>query len=249
MISRARRWSARLPRRGPRRPLAAAARSRCCSPSTTPSDRAMEAASLARIGHAVTTVATGREAVTMATWHAYDAIVIDLRLRDMDALAATRAIRGSAGPCAEAIIIALSDDASPERKRFYDGAGFSHVLAKPGKHALAARLDAIAAILASPGRSVPRDRAGRAARRARADQRIARAIGQRAGCRAARDARRRVLRSAAPYPQGVLPRGAGRDPRRGARAEGRRAHASARRRWAASPRNWKPSPRWRWPSR
>lgn len=117
------------------------------------------AAIVGRMGHAVTTVESGRQAVAAATWHAYDVILLDLQMSAMDALAVTRAIRASDGPCAETIIIALTDDASPEGRHLYDGAGFSHVLVKPVEHALAARLDALAARPArqarEPGATAP----------------------------------------------------------------------------------------------
>ena len=103
-------------------------------------------ATVGSMGHSVLTVATGRQAVAAARRKAFDVILLDMRLPEMDALAVTRAIRASAGPSADTIIIALSDDISTERKRFCDGAGFTHVLAKPVDRAIAACLDAIAAM-------------------------------------------------------------------------------------------------------
>ena len=113
-----------------------------------PAEQWVIAAILGRMGHAVTIVETGRQAVAAATLDRFDVILMDMQMPEMDGLAATRAIRASAGRCADTIIIALTDDASPERKRFTDGAGFSQVLAKPvDRAALAGRLDAIAASL------------------------------------------------------------------------------------------------------
>ena len=55
---------------------------------------------------------------------------------DAPAFAATRAIRASGGPCADVTIIALTADASPERRRFYDGAGLTGFVTKPIDRAL-----------------------------------------------------------------------------------------------------------------
>ena len=82
-------------------------------------------------GHQVTAVENGRLAVEAADQMAYDAIIMDMQMPEMDGLAATRAIRASGGPCAAAPILALTADASPERRRFYDGAGLSAFLTKP----------------------------------------------------------------------------------------------------------------------
>ena len=82
-------------------------------------------------GHKVTAVENGRLAVDLAQDQAFDVIIMDMQMPVMDGLAATRAIRGSEGPCASIPILALTADASPERRRFYDGAGLSAFLTKP----------------------------------------------------------------------------------------------------------------------
>ena len=65
----------------------------------------------------------------------------------MDGITATRAIRRSGGQCAEIPIIALTADASAERRRFYDNAGLTDFMTKPiDANDLAARLAAIAAL-------------------------------------------------------------------------------------------------------
>ncbi|MEQ7874108.1 ATP-binding protein [Sphingomonas sp. ASV193] len=86
---------------------------------------------LSRRGHRVDTVRNGRLAVEAATARAFDVIVMDMQMPEMDGLAATRAIRGGGGPNAATPIVALTADASPERKRFYEGAGLSAFLTKP----------------------------------------------------------------------------------------------------------------------
>ena len=109
-----------------------------------PVNQMLIAAIVRRLGHALTIVENGRQAVAAAAAEYYDVILMDMQMPEMDGLAATRAIRASAGPCARTMIIALIADASPERKRFYDGAGFSHFLTKPvDREALATSLAAI----------------------------------------------------------------------------------------------------------
>ena len=109
-----------------------------------PVNQMLIAAILRRMGHAATLVENGRLAVEAAKDRPFDCILMDMQMPEMDGLAATRAIRASGGPCAAVPIIALTADASPERRRFYDNAGLTGYLAKPiDQAALAARLAAI----------------------------------------------------------------------------------------------------------
>ena len=106
---------------------------------------------LRRLGHRVTCVDNGRLALNCASAHPFDAILMDMQMPEMDGLAATRAIRNLPPPCNAVPIIALTADASSERRRFYDGAGLTHFLTKPiDRLALAARLDEIAMGRAQP---------------------------------------------------------------------------------------------------
>ena len=66
-----------------------------------------------------------------AAREAFDLILMDMQMPEMDGLAATRAIRGGTGPCAAVPIIALTADASAERRRFYDNVGLTEFLTKP----------------------------------------------------------------------------------------------------------------------
>lgn len=86
---------------------------------------------LRRFGHTVTCVANGRLAVEAASARYYDCILMDMQMPELDGLAATRQIRASEGPCAAVPIIALTADAAPERRRFYDNAGLTGFLTKP----------------------------------------------------------------------------------------------------------------------
>ncbi len=106
---------------------------------------------LRRLGHRVTCVENGRLALELASAHPFDAILMDMQMPTMDGLAATRAIRNLPAPHGAVPIIALTADASSERRRFYDGAGLTDFLTKPiDRHALATRLDAISMGLVQP---------------------------------------------------------------------------------------------------
>jgi CheY-like chemotaxis protein/nitrogen-specific signal transduction histidine kinase len=89
------------------------------------------AALLKGLGHRVTCVANGKEAVHAAGDQRFDCIFMDMQMPEMDGIAATHAIRTSAGPNASSAIIALTADAAPERRRFYENVGLSGFLTKP----------------------------------------------------------------------------------------------------------------------
>ena len=101
-----------------------------------PVNQMLIGAILRRLGHRATCVDNGRLAVDAARERRYDCILMDMQMPEMDGLAATRAIRASGGPCADVTIIALTADASPERRRFYDGAGLTGFVTKPIDRAL-----------------------------------------------------------------------------------------------------------------
>ncbi|RQH16366.1 ATP-binding protein [Bradyrhizobium sp. RP6] len=86
-------------------------------------------------------VADGAEAVAAASEGNYDVVLMDVRMPDMDGLAATRAIRAQ-GERLEALpIIALTANAFPEDIKICREAGMSDFLAKPlRKPALVAAL-------------------------------------------------------------------------------------------------------------
>ena len=110
-----------------------------------PVNQMLIGAILRRLGHVAICVENGRLAVEVATIRRFDCILMDMQMPEMDGLAATRAIRTSGGPSADAPIIALTADASSERRRFYDGAGLSDFMTKPiDRKALGNRLAAIA---------------------------------------------------------------------------------------------------------
>lgn len=111
-----------------------------------PVNQMLLGAILRQMGHTIRAVDNGQHAVDVAGKEPFDAIIMDMQMPELDGLAATRRIRASDGPNASVPIIALTADASPERRRFYDGAGLSAFLTKPiDQDALADQLAAIAA--------------------------------------------------------------------------------------------------------
>ena len=84
-----------------------------------------------RDGHDILCVANGALAVEAAMERRFDAILMDMQMPQMDGVAATRAIRSGGGPCANVPIIALTADASMERRQRYEGAGLTDFLTKP----------------------------------------------------------------------------------------------------------------------
>lgn len=76
-------------------------------------------------------VADGADAVTAASEGNYDIVLMDVRMPDMDGLAATRAIRAQGGRFEALPIIALTANAFPEDIKICREAGMSDFLAKP----------------------------------------------------------------------------------------------------------------------
>jgi hypothetical protein len=75
--------------------------------------------------------ADGRAAVAAAAANRYDAIFMDMRMPEMDGLAATRAIRRLGGPAATVPVIALTANAFPGDVKACLAAGMTHFVAKP----------------------------------------------------------------------------------------------------------------------
>jgi signal transduction histidine kinase/CheY-like chemotaxis protein len=76
-------------------------------------------------------VGDGLEAVDAASRFAYDVICMDVRMPEMDGLAATRMIRSRGGALAAIPIIALTANAFPEDVQACFDAGMNQFLAKP----------------------------------------------------------------------------------------------------------------------
>ncbi|MEW6281976.1 MAG: response regulator [Candidatus Eremiobacterota bacterium] len=96
-------------------------------------NRTLVALLLEQAGHSVTAVENGREALEKATREAYDVILMDLEMPEMDGLEATRALRlrerEGGGP--RTPVVALTAHAlKGDRERCLE-AGMDHYLAKP----------------------------------------------------------------------------------------------------------------------
>ncbi|MEO7601981.1 MAG: response regulator [Sphingomicrobium sp.] len=99
-----------------------------------------------RKGHRATCVDNGRRAAEAAIAMPFDCILMDMQMPEVDGIQATRTIRESGGRNALIPIIALTADAMPERRRFYENVGLSGFLTKPiDRKALFRAIDAIAA--------------------------------------------------------------------------------------------------------
>jgi CheY-like chemotaxis protein len=87
----------------------------------------------------------GVEAVEAARGGRFDLILMDIKMPNMDGVAATRAIRALAGPVSGVPIIALTANADPDDAAEYLAAGMSGVVEKPMKpeHLLAALQQAL----------------------------------------------------------------------------------------------------------
>ena len=87
----------------------------------------------------------GVEAVEAARGGRFDLILMDIKMPNMDGVAATRAIRALSGPVSGVPIIALTANADPDDAEAYLAAGMNGVVEKPMKpeHLLAALQSAL----------------------------------------------------------------------------------------------------------
>ncbi|NEV77322.1 response regulator, partial [Rhodopseudomonas sp. BR0C11] len=79
----------------------------------------------------ITVVSDGTDAVTAAGEGEFDVVLMDVRMPNMDGLAATRAIRGKGGALAKLPIIALTANAFPDDVKVCRDAGMNDFLSKP----------------------------------------------------------------------------------------------------------------------
>ena len=86
---------------------------------------------LAGLPIAIDTAADGREAVGLAMRTQYDLIFMDMRMPEMDGLAATTAIRSGDGPSRLVPITALTANAFPEDVAACSAAGMTDFVSKP----------------------------------------------------------------------------------------------------------------------
>jgi signal transduction histidine kinase/AmiR/NasT family two-component response regulator len=96
----------------------------------TPATRHLVTTMLTRWGHHVAAVGDGREAVQAASERAWDIILMDMQMPDMDGQEAMGLIR-KGGPSAKTPIIALTADAIQQNHHIYMEAGANLVATKP----------------------------------------------------------------------------------------------------------------------
>jgi CheY-like chemotaxis protein len=86
---------------------------------------------LARLGHDGVTVGNGREALAAARGRAFDLILMDIQMPEMDGVTAAAAIRALPGEHGGAPIVAVTANAMVGDRERYLAAGFDDYLAKP----------------------------------------------------------------------------------------------------------------------
>jgi PAS domain S-box-containing protein len=86
---------------------------------------------LQRLGYTATVVANGREALNAATTDAYDVILMDLHMPEMNGVDATRAIREQLPADKQPVIIALTADVGEDSSNQSLAAGMDAVVFKP----------------------------------------------------------------------------------------------------------------------
>lgn len=86
---------------------------------------------LARAGHRVDIVGNGIEAVSAVIRGAYDLVLMDVQMPEMDGVTATRRIRELDGPVSQIPIIALTANAMKGDEENYRSAGMDDYVSKP----------------------------------------------------------------------------------------------------------------------
>jgi PAS domain S-box-containing protein len=94
-------------------------------------NQALISAVLARLGHRVTIVGDGAQAVEAVARKRFDLVLMDVRMPNKDGLDATRDIRAMAGKSARIPIIGVTADALTDRLDFFRAAGMDGIATKP----------------------------------------------------------------------------------------------------------------------
>jgi CheY-like chemotaxis protein len=83
------------------------------------------------LGYTADLAENGRLAVEAASKRAYDLILMDMQMPEMDGLEATRCIRSTANPNQHTYIVALTANAMQSDKDASSAAGMNAFLSKP----------------------------------------------------------------------------------------------------------------------
>lgn len=86
---------------------------------------------LGNMGHEVTLVENGLEAVRTIREQSFDIVLMDIQMPEMDGLTATQAIRGLEGAAASVPIVALTANAMAGQREAYLEAGMNAYVSKP----------------------------------------------------------------------------------------------------------------------
>ena len=86
---------------------------------------------LERLGYRADVVGSGVEAIEAVAARPYDLVLMDVRMPDMDGIAATRRIRADLPPSAQPRIVALTANATVEDREACRAAGMDDFLSKP----------------------------------------------------------------------------------------------------------------------
>ncbi len=96
-----------------------------------PTNQLLISTRLRRLGHTLEIVSNGAEAVAAAGSRAFDAILMDMQMPELDGAGAARAIRQLPEPFNRVPIIALTADALPEFREKYMASGLDDYITKP----------------------------------------------------------------------------------------------------------------------
>jgi CheY-like chemotaxis protein len=96
-----------------------------------PTSRQVTRLQISRLGYAVDEVGGGADAIAAAATGAYQLILIDCQMPDIDGLAATATIRRQESAAHRAFIVALTADVSAEQRERCRAAGMDEFLEKP----------------------------------------------------------------------------------------------------------------------
>ena len=96
-----------------------------------PTNQHLLLALLAPLDAAITLTSNGAEALEVLGLVDFDAVLMDVRMPEMDGLEATRRLRASGGPNADVPVTALTANVAPEERRACFEAGMDSHIGKP----------------------------------------------------------------------------------------------------------------------